>query len=216
MKELILYDLDGTLVDTRRDITLSVNHMLAELGKPALAQAEIEGYVGRGLHNLIKKSLKTDDLKLIEKGSKIYRDYYGKHMLDHTALYPHARETLDYFKSRKQAVVTNKPNPFSQDILTALGVAAYFMEIVAGNSGYPIKPDPVAILSMMKKENIPAGAALFVGDSLIDIETARRAGIEIAVITHGFMAADGLKSAAPEFIVADFPEFLDTARKKGW
>ncbi len=216
MKRLIIYDLDGTLVDTREDIARAANHMLAALKAPPLDQLTIERFVGRGLHHLIKSCLKTEDAKQIEKGSKVYRDYYAKHMLDHTVLYPGAREALEYFKGRLQAVITNKPNPYSRQILEALGVAHYFVEIVAGDTDYPKKPDPTAVLSIMKREKVEADETLFVGDSLIDIETGRNAGIETVVISHGFEAEETLQSENSAGVVSGFHELLTFANQKGW
>lgn len=190
--------------------------MLTMMGEAKLAREEIWTYVGRGLHHLIKSCLKTSDEKKIEQGAKIYRKHYGEHMMDHSRLYPGTAEFLQYFKSRKQMVLTNKPNPFSQDLLNELGVGAYFFEVVAGNSGYPQKPSPAALLEIMERESVRPEEALMVGDSLVDTETARAAGIEIVLITHGFSDQNELKLARPDALVDGFPELLELAKKKGW
>ena len=213
-KRLIFYDLDGTLVDTRRDIAAATNHMLHEFGKPTLSVREVSPFVGRGLHHLVKSCLGAADNSTVEKGAAIYRAFYSEHMLDHSRLYPGVKKILNYFKSQKQIVLTNKPNPFSRRLLESLGVAHYFAEIIAGNSSYPKKPDPAAILAIMKREKILREEALFIGDSLIDIETARRAGIQEAVVTHGFTEEDELQSAAPDFLVKDFNELLRGIRTR--
>ncbi|HXV27332.1 MAG TPA: HAD-IA family hydrolase [bacterium] len=215
-KRLIIYDLDGTLVDTREDIARSANHMREVFNLAPLDQAVIEGFVGRGLHFLVKSCLQTDDPKTLEKGSKIYRAFYAEHMLDHTLLYPGAKEVLDFFKDRLQAVITNKPNPYSRQILEALGVAGYFVEIVAGDTDYPKKPDPSAVLAIMEREKITSTETLFVGDSVIDIETGRNAGVETVVISHGFEGEDTLQSENPEAVVSSFSELLVLARQKEW
>lgn len=209
MFKLLIYDLDGTLVDTREDIALSANHMLSQMGKPLLDHAEISSYVGRGVHHLISGCLKTVDSKQIEKGIKIYRNHYAEHMLDHSQLYPGAKEMLELYRARPQVVLTNKPNPFSRDLLAALGVADYFKEIIAGDSEYPKKPDPGAVYAMMKRFSSAPKETLFVGDSLVDIETAKNAGIAIAVVTHGFSSPGELQSAAPEAIVDSFEELME-------
>jgi phosphoglycolate phosphatase len=216
MKKLIIYDLDGTLVDTREDIFRGVNHMLKELGRPPISNDEIAGYVGHGLYHLMKKSIQSNDEKMIEKGSKIYRKYYAEHMMDHSCLYPGVLEILDYFAGKKQAVITNKPNPFTVDMLEALGISKYFVEIVAGDSDYPKKPDPAAVLAMMKTEEASADETLFIGDSEIDVQTARNAGVETVVLSHGFTDRSELESAAPLAIVENFDELLRLAKKKGW
>ena len=216
MKKLILYDLDGTLADTRRDIIEAVQHMLNVTELPSMEASQIEKYVGLGVHHLISGAMRTEDVKKVEKGIKIYRDYYTAHMLDHTKLYPGAVETLNYFKTRKQAVVTNKPNPYSRDILTALGVEKYFIEIIAADAGAPRKPDPTAVKKLMHIENVSAAETLFIGDSLIDIETAENAGVEIVVLTHGFGAENELKSASPAGVFQDFYRLLEFIKEKNW
>lgn len=216
MKKLIVYDLDGTLVDTREDITRSVQHMLREMGAPELPPAEIQRYVGRGLHHLVASALKSRDQKGVERGAKIYRNFYARHMMDHSRLYEGALDLLKFFEGRKQAVITNKPNPFTQDMLTRLGVAGYFVEILAGDSVYPKKPDPSGLLAILKNEKIAAGDALFIGDSVIDIETARNAGVEIAVVLHGFSGQDELESASPDLISRDFTALKAAIQSKGW
>lgn len=216
MKNLIIYDLDGTLVDTREDIALAANHMLRELKLPELSHSEISGFVGRGVFYLISNCLKSQDLKLVEKGIRLYRDYYAKHMLDHSVLFPGAREILDYYRAQKQIVMTNKPDPFSTNMLKALGVAEYLSQIIAGDTVYPKKPDPQGILAMMEQYKVNAAGVLFIGDSLIDIETARNAGVPIAVLTHGFSDREQLQSQAPELIADSFTELLQILKQKGW
>lgn len=216
MKKLILYDLDGTLVDTRRDIINGVRHALEMLKGPDLTDDEIKDCVGTGLHALIKQVFRTEDEKLADKGSKLYREHYKKHMLDHTHLYAGARECLEYFKDRKQAVITNKPNPFSSQILEALGVAHFFIAIVAGDNGLPFKPDPAAIHHLMEETGATNGEVLFVGDSGIDIQAARNAEVEIVTLSHGFANEATLREAKPDHIVRDFAELLRLAQEKGW
>lgn len=216
MKKIIFYDLDGTLADTRRDIAEAANHMRRSFGKREFSTQEVAQYVGRGLIFLIAGCLETDDPKMLEKGSKIYRDYYAAHMLDYTCLYQGVKETLDHFAGRKQVVITNKPNPFSEEILKALGIGHYFLSIIAGNSAFPKKPDPTAIFDKIKEWNASPAEALFIGDSRIDIETARNAGIEIAVISHGFEEEDALKSSQPDLLVPDFETLLSEAKKRQW
>ena len=216
MKKLILYDLDGTLADTRRDIINGVRYALQILKGPDLTDDEIKDCVGTGLHALIKQVFRTEDEKLADQGSRLYRKHYKKHMLDHTKLYPGALEFLEHFKDRKQAVITNKPNPFSSQILEALGVAHFFIAILAGDNGLPFKPDPAAIRHLMEETDAMAEEVIFVGDSPIDIQSARNAGVEIVTLSHGFASETALREARPDHIVRDFKELLWLAQEKGW
>lgn len=215
-KKLIFYDLDGTLVDTREDIVLSAQHMLREMNAPQLSGAEIQRYVGRGLYHLVGNCLKTQDMKQIEKAGKIYRKYYGEHMMDNSRLYPDALSVLEYFNGRKQAVVTNKPNPFARDMMNQLGVAKFFTDIVAGDAEYPKKPNPAALLAIMKRENAAPQESLFIGDSIVDIETSRNAGVDVAVVLHGFNTEDELQSARPDLMAKDFTVLREQIQLKGW
>jgi phosphoglycolate phosphatase len=208
--------LDGTLVDTRKDIVLSAQYMTEQMGGPRLTFEEVCGYVGWGLHDLVGKCLQSTDRREMEKGAEIFRTHYREHMLDHSILYPGARDMLEYFSDRFQAVMTNKPNPFSEQILNALGVAGYFFEIIPGNAAHPKKPDPQALFFMMRKSGCGAGESLFVGDSMIDIEAGRNAGIATVVMSHGFMGEAELKSCGPDFLVRNFDELMGLAKKEGW
>jgi phosphoglycolate phosphatase len=216
MKKLILYDLDGTLADTRRDIINGVRYALEILKGPELTDDEIKDCVGTGLHALIKQVFRTEDEKLADRGSKLYREHYKKHMLDHTHLYRGAREFLEHFKDRKQAVITNKPNPFSSQILESLDVAHFFIAILAGDNGLPFKPDPAAIHHLMEETGAVSEEVIFVGDSPIDIQAARNAGVEVVTLSHGFASEATLREAKPDHIVHDFDELFRLAQEKGW
>ncbi len=216
MKQLLIYDLDGTLVDTREDITCAVNHMLKAMKRIPLSQEEVRRLVGRGLHQLIQGCLKTPEMKEIEKGAKLYRDYYRRHMLDYSRLYPGVGEFLEHFKDRRQAVITNKPNPFSRDILEGLGVAHYFAEIIPGDSTYAKKPSPEAIHFLLEKESIEKDAAVLIGDSAVDIETGRNAQVLTVVVRQGFSTESELQAVHPDEMVADFFELLTLAKKEKW
>lgn len=216
MKRLIIYDLDGTLVDTGEDIAAAANHMLRRMSTSPLSYDEIRRLVGRGLHDLVKRCLKTYDAQRIQEGLEMFGAYYGEHLLDHSALYPHALEALNYFKSRLQAVITNKPDPFAHDLLEGLGVTDYFVQIVAVGAGYPRKPDPTAVHSMMEKTGVGPDETLLVGDSVIDVHTGRNAGVLTVILTQGFEDPEELLSAHPDVMVPDFETFLTIATQRGW
>ena len=216
LKQLILYDLDGTLVDTSDDIVQAAQYTLRQLALPALPREVILRGVGRGLEQLIAGCLQTTDAKRIQAGMTIYRGYYAQHLLDRSALYPGAQECLEYFRARKQAVITNKPNPFSRDILAGLGVVGYFFEILAGDSAYPNKPDPSGVASMMRHLCVSSLETLFIGDSPIDVQTGRNAGVDTVVVRHGFAEDDEIARMRPDVVVEDFQELLELAKERRW
>ena len=215
-KSLILYDLDGTLVDTKEDIASSANHMLGRMGLPPLTVEQVVPFVGKGISQLIAACLGTDDPRLMEEGLRIYRAHYAEHMLDKSRLYPGALDLLEHFKSRVQAVITNKPNPYSTEILKGLGVARYFIEIVGGDSPYPKKPEPDSLLALMKKAGAGPDETLFIGDSVVDIQTGRRAGVLTAVVTHGFERKEVLLGESPALAVESLKALLEEAKGRGW
>ena len=136
-KKLVIYDLDGTLIDSRHDIAEAVNWTLGELGFGPLPEETIAGFVGSGVQNLIRKTWETLGVAdpPANRSLKLFRKRYGEHLLDRTCLYPSVREVLECLKNRKQAVVTNKPEAFSIRILEGLGIAPYFFEILGGDRG---------------------------------------------------------------------------------
>ena len=216
MKQLILYDLDGTLVDTLADIAEATNHMLRTLHAAPIPAETIRRFVGRGVHELVAECLQTDEVQKIEEGVAVYRAYYAQHLLDQSRLYPGATALLDHFASRTQAVVTNKPNPFSRQILEALGVAHYFVEIIAGNSAYPRKPDPASVHALMATAHVRPHDTVLVGDSQIDIDTGRSAGVITVAVTHGLTDEAELVDAKPDLLVRNFTELLDVAVQRKW
>ena len=208
-KKLIIYDLDGTLVDTREDIALSANAMLEQLDRAPMPHVQIQSYVGKGLHYLIQNCLGTQDSQLVRRGSQIYRDYYAEHMLDHTDLYPDARIFLEQCAQKTQVVITNKPDPFSTQILQDLHVDHYFKAIIPGNGIYKPKPYPLSTQAMMKETGARPEEVLWVGDSPVDIDTARAAGVDVVVFTHGFSPRAQLEKVGPDMICDHFSELLE-------
>ncbi|MCI0557834.1 MAG: HAD-IA family hydrolase [Nitrososphaera sp.] len=216
MKRLIVYDLDGTLVDTLEDIAEAANHTLKALHVPELSYDQIRRYVGRGLRTLVKDCLNTEDEQRIDAGMKIYRAYYGRHMLDHSRLYANTDEVLAYFSRRRQAVLTNKPNPYSRQMLEKFGIADCFVEIIAGDSGYPKKPDPAALLALMDRQRSLPKDTLLIGDSPIDVETGRGAGVCTVGVAHGLSDEEDVRLSKPDVLVKNFKELLTLAQHHKW
>ena len=216
MKRLIVYDLDGTLVDTLEDIAAAANHVLRTLHAPPIPSAGVRGYIGRGVHDLMQQCLKTDDARRIDDGVALFRAYYAQHAVDRSRLYPGTRALLEHFRARRQAVITNKPNPFSRQILEALGVAGYFLDIIAGGDGYAQKPDPASLLALMERTGARPAEAVLIGDSPIDVETGKRAGVSTVVVMHGLGDEAELRAAAPEAMVRNFEELLRLAKERNW
>jgi phosphoglycolate phosphatase len=205
---LLVFDLDGTLVDSKLDLALSVNAMRAELGLPPLTLDLIASYVGQGVTLLVRRSLgalATDEN--VEKGLAFFLSYYREHMLDHTAPYPGVAEALNELAGRKMtmAVLTNKPVVFSREMLTRLGFASSFAYIYGGNSFPQKKPDPVGLYKMMAELQLSGRQTLMVGDSDTDILTGRNAGVWTCGVTYG-LGAHTLEKVAPDLVIDDMRE----------
>lgn len=215
MISLILYDLDGTLIDSRRDIADAVNWTLKELGLEELPLERVSAFVGNGVKNLMQQSLNeivgatlvvAQRAGLLERSIKLFRRRYGEHLLDHTTLYPSVRKVLEFFKDRKQAVLTNKPEDFSLEILRGLQIDSYFFRVLGGDRGFPKKPAPEPVREILSSAEIRSEEAILVGDSATDVETGRNAGVKTAAVTYGFGRLEEIKAAQPDFILEDLEE----------
>ncbi len=207
--ELIIFDLDGTLIDSRKDIANSVNYTLKAIGLDPLEDRIITGYVGNGVRGLMEKILFPANSYLFDKGMSIFLDYYAEHLLDNTIFFPGVIETLNYFADKKMAVVTNKPENLSVKTLKGLGVYNYFKAVLGGDSLEKKKPSPEPILKVLSDLNIQKEAAIIVGDGLQDIAAGKGAGIRTCAVTYGFTKTEELTKAEPTFIINSLHELKD-------
>jgi phosphoglycolate phosphatase len=203
---LLVFDLDGTLVDSKQDLALSVNAMRTEMGLAPLPLDLIASYVGHGVTLLVRRSLgPLATSENVEKGLAFFLNYYRDHMLDHTGPYPGMAEALDKLAGHKMAVLTNKPVNFSREMLTRLGFAPFFAYIYGGNSFPQKKPDPTGLHKLMEDLQVPARQTLMVGDSDTDILTGRNAGVWTCGVTYGF-GAHTLEKVSPDRVIDDMRE----------
>jgi phosphoglycolate phosphatase len=203
---LLVFDLDGTLVDSKQDLALSVNAMRTEMGLAPLPLELIASYVGHGVNLLVRRSLGTHATdENVGKGLAFFLAYYRDHMLDHTAPYPGVAEALEKLRGHKMAVLTNKPVNFSREMLTQLGFGLYFVHIYGGNSFPQKKPDPMGLNTLMAELKIPPRETLMVGDSDTDILTGRNAGVWTCGVTYGF-GGHTLQQVPPDLLIDDLRE----------
>lgn len=187
----IIFDLDGTLIDSKLDLIHSVNSMLDEMRRPRLAAETISGYIGHGAPQLVARALGgTATEEELTKALQFFLGYYEEHKMDNTCAYPGVLETLARLADVPMAVLTNKPARISVRILNALGLAAYFRVIYGGNSFETKKPDPFGARTILREFGVNADEALMVGDSEVDVQTARNAGTQAAAVNYGFGAHD--------------------------
>ena len=209
--ELIVFDLDGTLIDSKVDLANAVNATRRDVGLEALPEAVVFSYVGNGAPVLIRKALGDGyPEERYEKSLLFFLQYYREHMLDHTRLYPGAREALDRMRDAglKMAVLTNKPVRFSRDLLQGLGVAGHFALVYGGNSFETKKPNPEGLDKIMAELGARPERTLVVGDSAVDVRTARNAGALACGVTWGFQP-ETLAEETPDWVVGTIEELLD-------
>ncbi len=204
--ELLVFDLDGTLVDSELDLANSVNATLEKIGREPLSVERIVSYIGQGVIVLISRSLGGDaPPELVEQAKDIFLKHYREHMLDNTATYPGVREALAELDGRKMAVLTNKPVRFSREMLGGLGLSGRFLQIYGGNSFETKKPDPFGLNRLMEETGATASRTLMIGDSISDVLAGRNAGAWTCGVNYGF-GAPTLDEAPPDIRIDDLRE----------
>jgi phosphoglycolate phosphatase len=208
--DLVIFDLDGTLIDSKLDLAYAVNVTRAHMGMGPLDIETISSYVGNGAPVLIRRALgngaSEDD---VQRALEYFLQYYREHPLDYTTLYPGVKDTLDGLarQGTKLAVLTNKPVKISSVIIDGLGVGDCFFRIYGGNSFEQKKPHPVGIQTLMQEVSAVAERTLMVGDSNVDIRTARNAQVGSVGCTWGFQP-ETLVTDPPDWLIEAMPELL--------
>ena len=209
--DLLVFDLDGTLIDSALDLALSVNAVRADAGLEPLPHETIYTYVGNGAPMLIQRALDADasDPK-VQRGLEFFFGYYHEHMLDNTDLYPGVRASLDRWKDAglKMAVLTNKPVRFTEHIIEGLGLGGHFGRVYGGNSFETKKPDPEGLETIMRELGGDRARTLMVGDSSVDILTARNARVTSAGVTYG-LRPETFEEHPPDIVVDSMPELAE-------
>src|ERR1700692_2705378 len=210
---LLVFDLDGTLIDSRLDLIHSVNAMLQHIGRPELDGDVIASYVGDGTPALVRRAVgDTDDEGVFLRAMEYFLGYYRLHKLDHTTVYAGMAETLASLAvpsngvRRLMAVLSNKPVNPSRDIVRALGLGDFFVRVYGGNSFTTKKPDPLGGRTILQETGMAADEALMIGDSSVDVLTGRNAGLWTCGVTYGF--APHTLCEAPPDVVLDHPHEL--------
>ena len=209
--DLLIFDLDGTLIDSKLDLAQAVNATRAHMGMSRLENELVYSYVGNGAPVLIRRALGAGaSEEQVQEALEFFLEFYRDHYLDHTVLYPGVRDALDRFREhgKHMAVLTNKPVGISKAIVNGLGVGPHFFQVYGGNSFDFKKPHPIGVEALLREAGVPASRALMIGDSSVDIQTARNAGIASAGVTYGFQP-ESLADPAPDRLFASMPEVAD-------
>lgn len=209
---LILFDLDGTLVDSSRDITNALNYALKPYGFKTMTVEETVKLVGEGIARLIEKVIGTEKIGIKDNVLKRFLEYYSDHLTEYTKPYPGVTETLDRLSAYGKAVISNKREELSRRLLEELGLASCFNHILGSDSTPEKKPSPLPVLTVLKREGLTPDQALMVGDSNLDIEAGRKAGVITVGAGYGYRPLEALKGA--DFLIKKrLSELLDILKK---
>jgi len=210
--KLLIFDLDGTLIDSRLDLVHSVNAMLRHFKRPELPDEVIASYVGDGAPMLVRRALGDPrNESFVKEALEYFLAYYRVNKLDHTKLYEGVSESLEIVRNangsgRQMAVLSNKPVHPSRAIIEALGIGDFFVRVYGGNSFPTKKPDPQGVRTLLQETSRFAGEAVIIGDSSTDVITGRNAGLWTCGVTYGF--APHTLCEAPPDVVIDSPREL--------
>jgi phosphoglycolate phosphatase len=200
---VLVFDLDGTLIDSRLDIANACNHALTVLGRPTLPIDQIGSFVGDGARMLIARALRDD--ALVDRGLEIFIAYYLEHPVEHTKPMPGVIEALDMLAGRKMAVATNKKREVAVEVLRRLGMLDRFATVWGGGDGTP-KPDPACIYAIAERSSTPLAECWMIGDGSQDIGAGKNAGVRTVAVRGGFHEAEKLRALQPDFVVSDLRE----------
>ncbi len=199
--EFVIFDLDGTLVDSRLDIADALNLIMEGFGYGPFSLEEVVSFIGGGVRDLIRKAMGTQRQELEDKAYDAFLAYYSSHLLDKTVLYPSVKDLLESLNGKKKAVITNKPEELSLRVLEGLNIRSHFSLVLGGDSLKLKKPFPEPLLKAMMAVNAKSDRTIMVGDSPIDIEAGKRAGVTTCGVTYGYSSRADLKKAGADIVV---------------
>jgi phosphoglycolate phosphatase len=205
---LVIFDLDGTLIDSQADLAAAVNATRRFMNMDVLAPEVVASYVGHGAPVLMRRALGPEASEQdVARALDYFIRYYHEHCLDETVLYPGTREMLDelHAADRRLAILTNKPVRISHRIVEGLGLAGHFFEVYGGNSFEQKKPHPIGIERLLETTGLPNALTLMVGDSGVDVETARNARVAACGVTFG-LSPETVRAAAPDYLIHTMPD----------
>lgn len=197
--ELLLFDFDGTLIDSKVDIATAVNLTLGDLKLPTRSQEEIFSFVGDGVKRLLRLSVGEENVALYEDALRVFRAHYLAHCLDTTTFYPGIWEVLRHFRGVKKALVTNKSLEYTLRIVEGLGAVDLFVAIESPEDSTELKPHPGMLWKVLGKVGVAPDRAVMVGDSTNDIRAAQAAGVRACAVGYGYGNKEKVKALAPDY-----------------
>ncbi|MCB4791365.1 MAG: HAD-IA family hydrolase [Elusimicrobia bacterium] len=203
--KLIIFDLDGTLVNTKKDIARAINYSLVNVGLKEKDIETITSYIGEGLRNTMFKALDLKHEELLDKAVGLFKSYYIEHPVDDAYVYPGVKEFLEKATMTK-AVISNKDRDLCVKTLELLNINGYFDVVVGGEDPNCRKPDPCPLLKVMKNLGVDSSSSMIVGDMESDIIAGKAAKIKTCAVTYGFGKIEDIRKAAPDYLIDSFSE----------
>ncbi len=213
--DLIIFDLDGTLIDSQYDLAASVNYIRTLYGLRELSVDDVRSYIGDGIKILMERSLPDMGEAELEIATIKFRTYYGENLLRSTKLYPGVKDTLESLEGINKAVLTNKPETAARTIINKLQIDKYFIHVWGGDSGPNRKPDPQPILDIITQSKAQKDRSLMVGDGKNDILAAKAAGIMSVAVEYGYTEPENLKILQPDFTIKRISELKQIIMPNG-
>jgi len=210
--DLMIFDFDGTLVNSGGDIAASVNYTLNTLRMPMMKQDEIISYIGDGVHTLIERSLGQSNHHLLDDALKIFSDYYANHMMDTTSLCDSVIEVLEHFRRKKKLIITNKRKYFTVAMTDAFLITHYFDEIIGADSTPYKKPDPRLLIPLIEKFGVENRNTVVIGDGVNDVMLAKNSGVLSCALLNGLTPMDVLGSLNPDYACEGLSELITLFR----
>ncbi len=209
--QCLLFDLDGTLVDSRADLINSINLMLLDLGRESLPGARVLKYVGEGARLLVERALRADlngamSSCDVDHALEVFKRHYKEHLLDQTRVYPGVKQTLARLDNIPKAIVTNKPYEFTMALLEGIGLSSFFDVVFGGDSLAERKPSPMMLIEAARRCGAEASECMMVGDSRVDVEAGRAAGMKTCGYIPGFRGRTELVEAGADYVIERFSE----------
>jgi phosphoglycolate phosphatase len=201
--DLLIFDIDGTLVDARKDIVKAVNYTLRELDIPLKSFDQIVSYIGTGVKDLLTRSLGRENNALLDKSLSVFGNYYRDHLADEAVLYPHVVEILEYFKEKTKAIISNRNKEFAELILVKLGIDKYFRNVEGADDNGCNKPDPCLLNNILRDIGTDKKRTIMIGDMDLDILAGKNAGVFTCGVTYGIGKKKDILKSGPDFIIDD-------------
>ncbi len=209
--KLIMFDLDGTLIDTAQDITNALNFALEPYGIENLTAEDTKKLIGEGVSRLMEKVLPVEKMHLQSKVMDRFLEHYSVHLTDTSKEYPYIRETLDILTHLKKAVISNKREDLSKRLLEEIGLSEYFDLIIGSDTTVEKKPSAVPVLHVISKLGLRPDESIIVGDSNYDIEAGKKAGVKTVAVTYGYRPRETLLEA--DYLIDNFRELVPLVQK---